>query len=149
MHIFEDKKVFLNFCLNLAISCLTAIPSALLWERAFHLFWFLHVDTSWITAYKNLTHDENIPFIFQLTLPHPPVLCEKLALRSIFLSYPLQNSNAVHVTTSLETLQGFRFLRSKHLALSVDHELLRNHWYWFINEMLNKHKNMTFSPDIA
>ena len=27
----------------------------------------------------------------------PPVLCGKLALRSIFLSYPLQNSNAVHV----------------------------------------------------
>ena len=51
-----------------------------------------------LTACKKLTHDENIPFIFQLTLPHPFFFFfGKLALRSIFLSYPLQISNTVHV----------------------------------------------------
>ena len=45
----------------------------------------------------NLTNGENIPIIFQITVLHQTVLCGKLALRSIFLSCPLQNSNAVHV----------------------------------------------------
>ena len=49
---------------------------------------------------KNVTHYENIPFIVQLTLPHSPFLYGKLALCSIFLSYPLQNVNAVHVPPS-------------------------------------------------
>ena len=61
------------------------MSSVLLWERTFHLLWFLHVDTSWLTACKNLTHDETISFIFSLHYP-PPVLCGKLALRSVFLS---------------------------------------------------------------
>ena len=35
--------------------------------------------------------------VFSLHSPTPLFLCGKLALRSIFLSYPLQNKNAVHV----------------------------------------------------
>ena len=90
------------------------MPSVLLWERTFHLFWFLHVDvdTSWFTACKNLTHDENIPFIFLLTVtaspPLPTPRCflyGKLALRSIFLSYPLQNSCFCKTCICLKNLE--------------------------------------------
>ena len=52
-------------------------------------------------------------------------------------------------TINLETSEELFFLPSKHLALSVDHLTLRNHLYWYVNEMLNKHKNTAFSQDIA
>ena len=50
-------------------------------------------------------------------------------------------------TASLETLQECFYQQNiLHWMLTI--KLLRNHLYWYINEMQNKHKN-TFSPDIA
>ena len=107
------------------------------------------MDTSWLTACKNLTPDENIPDNFQLILPHPLFLYENLALHSIFLNYPLQNSNAVHVPLAWKHYKSYFSYHQFILHWVLTIKRLRNHWYWYIYEMRNKHKTAIFSSDIA
>ena len=74
-----------------------------------------------MNACKNLTHDENIPFIFHIALPHTPVFIRKISSSFHISKLSIAKFECNTCNTSLETLQELCFLPSKHLALSDDH----------------------------
>ena len=61
------------------------------------------------TACKNITHDENIPFIFQLTLPDQPVFMQKISITFRISKLSIEKFYCSACTTSLETLQEIFF----------------------------------------
>ena len=67
------------------------------------------MDTSRPTACNSLTHDENSPFIFQLTLPNPPAAMRKISIAFHISKLPMAKFECNTCTTSLGTLQDLFF----------------------------------------